>query len=433
MGRQIQLLTNAPQDIDPNSGKRREAKGARELTLEALLAPETVDRFKESFLGKAPFSIRRGDEEYYSRLRCPTLRDFDRLLVSATFLCPDYLNMVAGEANLERSRYSDEHGHAQIDSVMGLFIDGATIILNSVDVRDEQLSALCNDVERELGCRTQINAYITPANSQGFLPHSDDHDVLILQVYGEKWWSVYDTPTPVPLPHQAVRSRDPISKTYISRAPEEDIILAAGDLLFIPRGLIHAAQTGAQPSLHLTLGLHDFTWAHVLGQALVDQADINTALRQRAQLDCDEATTRLFLEDVLTTVCRSLGPEAIRAILQKMAAPRDRPLHGQLSGICESSYLTAQTLLIRRRYPALTLSIDTKATPEGTVSVSWREKDIIFPKKAEAALAVALSGMAFRVGDLPGLDLAGRITLAALLMKDGVLVSANVSCGVSIA
>ena len=38
--------------------------------------------------------------------------------------------------------------------------------------------------------------------------------------------------------------------------------LAAGDVLYLPRGTIHAPETEAAPSVHLTVGLDsDFTWA----------------------------------------------------------------------------------------------------------------------------------------------------------------------------
>ena len=36
-----------------------------------------------------------------------------------------------------------------------------------------------------------MNAYITPESARGFEPHYDVHDVFVLQVSGEKHWSVH--------------------------------------------------------------------------------------------------------------------------------------------------------------------------------------------------------------------------------------------------
>ena len=45
----------------------------------------------------------------------------------------------------------------------------------------------------------------------------------------------------------------------------EDLKMAEGDLLYLPRGFIHQAECTEEASLHLTLTVpsHDFTWVSV--------------------------------------------------------------------------------------------------------------------------------------------------------------------------
>jgi lysine-specific demethylase/histidyl-hydroxylase NO66 len=53
------------------------------------------------------------------------------------------------------------------------------------------LRAFTRRLTDELGHPAQVNAYITPESSRGFEPHYDVHDVFVLQVSGEKHWSVH--------------------------------------------------------------------------------------------------------------------------------------------------------------------------------------------------------------------------------------------------
>jgi ribosomal protein L16 Arg81 hydroxylase len=39
----------------------------------------------------------------------------------------------------------------------------------------------------------QTNIYLTPASNQGFRTHYDNHDVMVVQVEGEKLWRFYNS------------------------------------------------------------------------------------------------------------------------------------------------------------------------------------------------------------------------------------------------
>ena len=56
---------------------------------------------------------------------------------------------------------------------------------------EARLAAVARSLEVELNFPTQVNAYITPPQSSGLLPHYDDHDVVVLQIQGSKSWHLY--------------------------------------------------------------------------------------------------------------------------------------------------------------------------------------------------------------------------------------------------
>jgi lysine-specific demethylase/histidyl-hydroxylase NO66 len=98
-----------------------------------------------------------------------------------------------------------------------------------------------------VGC----NSYLTPAGSQGFAPHFDDIDAFILQVSGKKIWRLYDS-----VDEQTILPR--YSSRDFTRVelgdPRFEIILQEGDLLYLPRGVIHEAESlPGDHSLHVTI------------------------------------------------------------------------------------------------------------------------------------------------------------------------------------
>ena len=135
---------------------------------------------------------------------------------------------------------------------------GATLVLDAVDEFSEQLEELAAGLERFFREHVQINAYAGWRTSRGFDLHWDDHDVFILQVAGRKDWRVYGPTRPWPL----VADVEPAPKP--SGAPLWAATLADGDLLYIPRGWWHVALPLDEPTLHLTVGIHNRTGLDLL-------------------------------------------------------------------------------------------------------------------------------------------------------------------------
>jgi len=143
--------------------------------------------------------------------------------------------------------------------------DGFTLIVSQADKFAPGLFGLCSGLRAELSHRFAANIYLTPPTSQGFITHFDDHDVIVLQLAGEKDWRVYDRWTDAP--------REPTNVTI----PEgqEPIIttrLKQGDSLYIPRGFAHSASCTDQGSLHASVGIYPATLAHLLRHAVEELA-----------------------------------------------------------------------------------------------------------------------------------------------------------------
>ncbi|MGW3177347.1 JmjC domain-containing protein [Streptomyces sp. NPDC001153] len=55
--------------------------------------------------------------------------------------------------------------------------------------------------------------------------------------------------------------------------PEQEITMRTGDFLYLPRGVVHAASSNDEASIHLTIGAHQTRWASVLQSAMIELFD----------------------------------------------------------------------------------------------------------------------------------------------------------------
>lgn len=152
--------------------------------------------------------------------------------------------------------------------------EGATLILDAANELSPPLQQLCAGLSADFACSSQANLYACWGATQGFDVHWDDHDVLVIQVAGEKRWTLYGATRPCPV------RRDPTPAERPEVAIEE-IVLAPGDVLYLPRGYWHAAVGQGGPTMHLTVGLSRKTGAdflHWLADDLLSEAAVRADL-----------------------------------------------------------------------------------------------------------------------------------------------------------
>jgi ribosomal protein L16 Arg81 hydroxylase len=129
---------------------------------------------------------------------------------------------------------------------------GATLVLNGMESRSVAARQLSREVSGFTGFLTLSNAYVSFGGSGSFGAHWDTHDVVVLQQFGRKRWRVYPPTFPLPLPPQLSRQ----SGQQAGPSPRLDVILEAGDLLYLPRGWWHDVAPLTEPSVHLSVGVY---------------------------------------------------------------------------------------------------------------------------------------------------------------------------------
>ena len=179
--------------------------------------------------------------------------------------------------------------------------DGATLILDAVNEFGGPLQALCAGLASEFSASSQANLYACWGTRPGFNVHWDDHDVFVVQLQGAKRWTLYGVNRPAPL-------RGDLGEDHAAPAePLEEVVLQAGDLLYLPRGYWHAAVGTGGPTLHLTIGLTRKT-GHDLLLWLADHALAADAVRADLPLERDDEALGRQVAAVLAAAVGGADP-----------------------------------------------------------------------------------------------------------------------------
>jgi hypothetical protein len=124
------------------------------------------------------------------------LLSIDRMLASG-LIPARQLRVLVNGAEAMPSLYVDCNG-LRTDALQSFLKQGATLSIADIGTLVPQIGELAAAIERDLGVRCGVNAYITIGDKAAFRPHYDGHDVLVLQCQGAKRWYSHGTTHPFP-------------------------------------------------------------------------------------------------------------------------------------------------------------------------------------------------------------------------------------------
>ena len=387
-----------------------------ELSLAWILDPLPVETFLEEIWAKDHYHVNRGCPDYFAAL-IPKRSTVDQLLQMIRDE-PSAVRLVKGKDKRGSDRYRQVDGGLDLGAIRKDFAEGYTIVLDGVEQYVRPVGTLARSLEVELHFPIQVNTYVTPPGQIGLAPHYDDHDVLILQLEGFKIWHLYvgaDMP-----PREIQRDKDKAVDTE-GLPPPTDVRLEAGDMLYVPRGRIHAAETAADQSIHLTVGIHAPTVLMLAIGALYKQSFRDDRLNERVpprHLDNPEldATLRGLVREAVGTV---EDPGAMAGGLGLLADVLvRRGLCPPVGKISDAKAIDGPTRVVKFQ----PLYSQVKTTDNG-VTLEFASLSINAGSDHAAALRfVSSSTGPFRVDDLPGLNFKQQTDLARTLLVSGFLV-----------
>lgn len=216
-------------------------------------------------------------------------------------------------------------------------LPAGTLVYDSIEKHVPTAKAFCRALFSDFGCQTTINAYFSAGrDASAFDAHFDPQDVFILQLEGEKEWRLWErdrVTNPVP------GFPEPKSMSPPALPADETVLMTAGDLLYVPRGMWHWPRSlDDEPSLHLTLTLvmpkptDLLLW---LTQILSEKPEFRTALpfsSHQADMPIDSErldqaiaylSQKLASPDVKTKATAYMSFHAMKSVMQDPGASEE--------------------------------------------------------------------------------------------------------------
>ena len=379
----------------------------------SLIAPVGKQRFLDDYWERKPFVIRRNRPGYFDSLL--SLSAVDALVGTRVLREPDV--RIASDHKKRVFAEFSRDGVANRHSLLSEHRAGATLVFDQVDRQHAPLDralARC-EVDLQLPCRA--NAFLTPPGQQGFHLHYDTHDVVVLQISGTKRWQVCNNP--LPLPHEEQQYDHTLSA---AAEPLAELTLHPGDVLFLPRGFIHAASANDTTSLHVSIALRTRALREVAVGALGRGVQQSPALRKVALFRPGRDSARMAqVRAELHRVVDSLDLEAgFDAVHKSFVMNRSRPQDGALMAI-ESPPEIGHDTPLRVRPDCLYHPF----AESGAIRLAIDGKSIVLPAGVLPALGFIKGGARFTAHELPGLEQESRLLLVRKLYDAGLLAVAD--------
>ncbi len=391
------------------------ARAAGMDRLAALLDPIGIAEFFTRYRDREHVVVQRGEPKRYADL--VDLAGVESFIFETNPRSSDL--QVLHEGPVDRSGYVYPSGLVDALALSRLYEDGHSIVVPQAHLHLAPLGYLIRGLEDELGCRAQANLYLSPPGAAAFAPHYDTHDVLVLQAHGEKEWTLFQGPAPVP----STRRFDPDVDECGDAV--ETFTLAAGDVCYVPRGLMHRAAATTGASLHVTVGLHWVTVVDVLTAVLerarAERHDLHRALPPGWWHDpADRATALAAAGDSLGVLAEDeLLDGALDTLRTDLVRSRQPLVPGQLDQLRRLDLIDQHTQVA----PRDPMVYDLRESDDQVV-LSCFGSEIAFPTSTLPALTQLLAagrdGVA--VGDLRGdLDGEERLVLVRRLVREGTV------------
>jgi len=361
--------------------------------------------FLDAVFGKAPLHVPASAPDAFDDVL--SLAHVDDLVAASGLRAPAF-RLVKDGATLPASQVTRNvrigsrpvGDLADVAAIHAAFADGASIVLQGLHRSWAPVAALCRSLEAELTHPVQANAYLTPPVAQGLHLHEDPHDVFAVQTHGVKRWVVHPP----------------------GEVDPWDLELAPGDVLYLPAGTRHAAQTLQQPSLHLTIGVRAVQWRDLARRAVdaaAAVADLDETLP--AGWADDPLAYRDRLADHLDRLATVLRDADVEAPLTDAAASfwagRVPDRSGGLRDLLALDDLDDTTALRVRPY------LGARIVDAGhVVELILPDRRVRLPAVLRGAVEQLLAAQVLRPKDLdPFLDESSRLVLCRRLVREGLL------------
>ncbi|HEX4961031.1 MAG TPA: cupin domain-containing protein [Thermoanaerobaculia bacterium] len=384
-----------------------------------LIAPLSAGDFFASYWEKGFLHLQNEPDRFSGYF---SLRDVDGWLTSTR----GRLCITAPEGDEARTDWYQPQ-EISMSIAYAAFARGCSLVLDRMEDRPS-LQGLAKALGRDFHADVGMEAFLTPQGAKTFPTHAAGHDLLILQLEGEKIWQLHEFSLLQLNPSEKTNFKFPLEWYGRTKTPViAEVCLKPGDVLYIPRGMPYQAVAQNGACLHLYVTITPLFWMDFLKVAAecaaLHSQDVRRALPPgfvESQEICEQM--RSTFQDVMKVFQEVTSfDEVLAAVKRNRVKRQDFPQDGHFTQLLEPAGLTVDSEVERRR--------NVLCFVEEIVDVDRNTKSAIFfgkervtgPRHLRRALEFIRDQARFRVSEVPGLDEKSQLTLVRRLITEGLL------------
>ncbi|WP_330925126.1 JmjC domain-containing protein [Candidatus Sororendozoicomonas aggregata] len=184
----------------------------------------------------------------------------------------------------------------QFNYVLDAFKSGATLKLEELEKRNFTISEVCRYFENIFGGKSWCKAFWTSFDEEGVPAHFDTTSIVVVQIDGAKVWQLWDGLLEMPNSSMAYS----LNHSQLGK-PKTEVTLEAGDILYLPAGVPHAAKSVDNHSLHLGFAIEPISYLDVLVHGLKLVAQETPELR-KSIIDCAAQNESEIISNFLSKI-----------------------------------------------------------------------------------------------------------------------------------
>ena len=236
--------------------------------LQKLLGPTSLDLYFERYWEREHLWIPAHASASYEDLL--PLGQFDAYLSRNDVRYPA-IKIVKSARNVPLNDYARQiklgsyasDGLIDMDLVADAYRKGGTVVVQLMEKSFVNLAVFSEALGAFFQTGVAVHGFLTPPGAQGLGAHYDTASAFLIQLRGSKRWRLFGLEVEAPTPDQTFDASKPIKGE-----PLDEIMLRAGDVVYIPRGLPHEGLTVDEESLHLTVVVAPKTWIDIFASIL---------------------------------------------------------------------------------------------------------------------------------------------------------------------
>lgn len=171
--------------------------------------------------------------------------------------------------------------------------NGATLVYNRI-TNEPKIDQISKQIANFASAHVVTSGYAAFSNKSSYMAHWDTRDVFAVQLIGRKRWILKAPNFELPLYMQQTKNFKDIKE------PEEvymDVILEAGDILYVPRGWWHNPLPIGEETFHLAVGTFAPTGFEYINWLLKHTPNILGCRRNLSSFESDEQVLKDISRD----------------------------------------------------------------------------------------------------------------------------------------